>query len=237
MTDFWYYAEGNESRGPVTFDRLIEILSQVRDAREILLWRDGFEDWKPTHEVPEIGRLVLRPPPLRPKVPVPLGSKQEPVINSSDTAEYKDEKPTFSRTALKVIAFVMVTVFFGFLGKDFFSPVAIEGYKWMKRQVIYQLDRPVTSDFEYEIAFALRLMMVEAKCGVVGYDLDERRFLLASTKLGFDKPPSTLAKHIEAIAKHISEVIPADPGSAGVSCFKMYQHLNAAVPGSVLKTR
>jgi hypothetical protein len=62
MTDFWYYADGKESLGPVKFDRLIEILSQVRDAREILLWRDGFEDWKPAKSIQEIAERLFRPP-------------------------------------------------------------------------------------------------------------------------------------------------------------------------------
>ena len=64
MSEFWYYAEGNETRGPITLDQLIKLLSLMPNPRGILVWRDGFNDWKAAEHVREIVELLFRPPPL-----------------------------------------------------------------------------------------------------------------------------------------------------------------------------
>lgn len=62
----WYYAEGSETLGPVTLAELIGILSGLSDARKVLVWHEGFDDWKTSDSVREIAEQLFRPPPLRP---------------------------------------------------------------------------------------------------------------------------------------------------------------------------
>jgi hypothetical protein len=69
MSEFWYYAQGNETRGPIAFDQLTKLLSQLPSPRGILVWREGFDDWKAAENVREIVEKLVRPPPL-PRSPV-----------------------------------------------------------------------------------------------------------------------------------------------------------------------
>jgi hypothetical protein len=67
MSNFWYYAESDVTRGPVTLDELIKILSLAPNAKGILVWREGFGDWQTADSVREIVEWLFRPPPLGPK--------------------------------------------------------------------------------------------------------------------------------------------------------------------------
>src|ERR1700681_50873 len=67
MSEFWYYAEGNETRGPIALDQLIKLLSQLPTPKGIPVWREGFDDWKAAENVREIAEKLIRPPPLRPR--------------------------------------------------------------------------------------------------------------------------------------------------------------------------
>jgi Protein of unknown function (DUF2569)/GYF domain 2 len=96
MLEPWYYAEGEDTRGPISAVDLVALLSKIPDPRTVMIWRHGFEEWKPTDEVPEIARQVVRPPPLRPKVPPPSVGIREPAVDASDAAEFKDVRPVLS---------------------------------------------------------------------------------------------------------------------------------------------
>src|SRR5258708_36961272 len=77
MTDLWYYAEGEKTRGPCSIDELIPLLIRISDPRRIMIWRHGFDDWKPVEEVREVAQKVFRPPPLKPgPPPIPPASAQ-----------------------------------------------------------------------------------------------------------------------------------------------------------------
>jgi hypothetical protein len=67
MNEFWYYTEGNETRGPIAFDQLIKLLSQLPTPKGILVWRQGFADWTAAENVREIVDNLIRPPPLMPR--------------------------------------------------------------------------------------------------------------------------------------------------------------------------
>jgi hypothetical protein len=64
MSEFWYYAEGNETRGPIAFDQLVMLLSKLPTPKGVLVWRDGFDDWKAAENVREFAEKLIRPPPL-----------------------------------------------------------------------------------------------------------------------------------------------------------------------------
>ena len=65
MSEFWYYAEGNDTRGPVVLDELIEILSHLPTSKEVFVWREGFDDWTAAENIHEIAEQLIRPAPLR----------------------------------------------------------------------------------------------------------------------------------------------------------------------------
>src|SRR5258708_19719630 len=69
MTDLWYYAEGEKTRGPLSIDELIPLLVRISDPRRIMIWRHGFDDWKPVEEVREVAQQLFRPPPRTPGPP------------------------------------------------------------------------------------------------------------------------------------------------------------------------
>lgn len=97
MTDLWYYAEGEETRGPLSIDELIPLLVRISDPRRIMIWRHGFDDWKPVEEVREVAQQVFRPPPLKPgPPPIPPALAplvRGPVVDAEDAAHFKDVKP------------------------------------------------------------------------------------------------------------------------------------------------
>ena len=83
MTELWYYAEGEEARGPLSLPELVPLLSRIADPRRVMVWRHGFEEWKAVEDVREVAQQLFRPPPLRrapppvPVVPTPAGVDRE----------------------------------------------------------------------------------------------------------------------------------------------------------------
>jgi hypothetical protein len=71
MDDVWYYAASNQSAGPVSLAKLIQVLSQTTNAKDVLVWRDGFANWEKASSVSELAGHVIKPPPL-PAPPPPL---------------------------------------------------------------------------------------------------------------------------------------------------------------------
>jgi hypothetical protein len=106
MTELWYYAEGDETRGPLSMVELVPRLSQIANPRRVMLWRLGFEDWKAVEEVQEVAQQVL-PPPLKrassrppppplpppPPPPPPPPAAREPVVDAAAATHFKDVKP------------------------------------------------------------------------------------------------------------------------------------------------
>jgi hypothetical protein len=94
MTDLWYYTQGEETLGPLSIAELVPLLARIADPRRVLIWRHGFEDWKPVEDVREVAEQLFRPPPLRlgsPKPPPP--PVREPTVDAGDAAEFKNVKP------------------------------------------------------------------------------------------------------------------------------------------------
>jgi hypothetical protein len=66
MSDAWYYANKNGQVGPLTLRELKETLATFPSTKvdDVLVWRDGFPEWKPAKDVAE-----LRKPPVPPPLP------------------------------------------------------------------------------------------------------------------------------------------------------------------------
>jgi hypothetical protein len=54
MADDWYYAQSGERQGPVSFDRLVNLVRAGWVAPETLVWRPGMADWLRVGDVPEL---------------------------------------------------------------------------------------------------------------------------------------------------------------------------------------
>jgi Protein of unknown function (DUF2569)/GYF domain 2 len=89
MTHFWYYGEAGQARGPVPHAELIPLLARIADPRRVMIWRDGFEDWKAVEDVHEVAQQLL-PPPLLGSAPRAV---REPAVDAADAAEFKNVKP------------------------------------------------------------------------------------------------------------------------------------------------
>jgi hypothetical protein len=59
----WFYAEGERSVGPVSFDALTAVLLRTPDPGQISVWRAGFEDWRLAKDVPELAGRITRQAP------------------------------------------------------------------------------------------------------------------------------------------------------------------------------
>ena len=90
MMDFWYYGEGGQARGPVSHAELIPLLSRIADPRRVMIWRDGFADWKAVEEVHEVAQHLFPPPPSGSAPPPTI---REPVVDAADAAEFKNMRP------------------------------------------------------------------------------------------------------------------------------------------------
>lgn len=121
MADLWYYAEGEETRGPVTLGELVPLLSRIADPRRVMVWRHGFVDWKAVEEVREVAQELFRPPPIKrtpPVIPVSAPPKiREPVVDAMDASHFKNVKPELTGIGgwLALIAFGQVVGILRFL--------------------------------------------------------------------------------------------------------------------------
>jgi hypothetical protein len=64
MGDIWYYADQSGHIGPLTMLELKGALATVANAKDVLVWHEGFSDWKKAGEIPELRDITVRPPPL-----------------------------------------------------------------------------------------------------------------------------------------------------------------------------
>jgi uncharacterized membrane protein YhaH (DUF805 family) len=60
VSDIWYYATRNERTGPIDTQQLQAALASL-DTNDVLVWREGFADWKRVGEVPELGAQISAP--------------------------------------------------------------------------------------------------------------------------------------------------------------------------------
>ena len=54
----WFFAQGNQRRGPVPLNKVVESVLGQPDPRAVLVWRKGFADWTRAEDVPEVERRL-----------------------------------------------------------------------------------------------------------------------------------------------------------------------------------
>jgi GYF domain 2 len=64
MSDIWYYADRNGQHGPLSLKELLQILKELGSSKDLLVWSDGFSDWKNPENVAELKATTIAPPPL-----------------------------------------------------------------------------------------------------------------------------------------------------------------------------
>lgn len=64
MSDIWYYAAGRDPIGPLNLQEIKNTLPTLPNAKDVLIWRDGFTTWTRAADVPELRPGTITPPPL-----------------------------------------------------------------------------------------------------------------------------------------------------------------------------
>jgi len=54
VSDNWYYAYQRKQVGPLNFREMSEYLRTIQDAKDVLVWREGFSAWRKAGEVAEL---------------------------------------------------------------------------------------------------------------------------------------------------------------------------------------
>jgi len=54
----WFFAQGNQRRGPAPLSQVVESVLGQPDPRAVLVWRKGFADWTRAEDVPEVERRI-----------------------------------------------------------------------------------------------------------------------------------------------------------------------------------
>jgi hypothetical protein len=65
MSNIWYYAEGDQSVGPLSLQDLAAVLLAAPDAGDVLVWRDGLPQWEEAKNLPELVPYIARQPQAR----------------------------------------------------------------------------------------------------------------------------------------------------------------------------
>jgi hypothetical protein len=76
VSDIWYYADADGQVGPLSLQELRQELAASSNANDVLVWCEGFPDWKPARDVTEL-RAV---PPQLPRTNVKAKRPHDPVI-------------------------------------------------------------------------------------------------------------------------------------------------------------
>lgn len=75
MSQQWFYLEGQEQRGPLTWQELSQKARSGALRPEQLVWTEGMTDWTPGREIQGLFAMPP-PPPLPPPSPSPSPSLQ-----------------------------------------------------------------------------------------------------------------------------------------------------------------
>ncbi len=80
VSDQWHVAINDVPVGPIRKDEIARKIAAGAVRADSLVWREGFDDWRPLRDVPELRRLLMPPaaPPARPPAPAPAARSSRP---------------------------------------------------------------------------------------------------------------------------------------------------------------
>lgn len=64
MSDHWYYADNEHPVGPLNLHQLKNALQELPNLKEVLVWREGFSDWRKAADISELDGLDATSPPI-----------------------------------------------------------------------------------------------------------------------------------------------------------------------------
>ncbi|MFY9552627.1 MAG: PrsW family glutamic-type intramembrane protease [Thermoanaerobaculia bacterium] len=83
MADRWFYAVGDERRGPVEKEELLMMIRDGRLRRSTLIWTRALTDWAPAGEVAELAAAWPAPAERETAPPIPKVGRSKPPISAS----------------------------------------------------------------------------------------------------------------------------------------------------------
>jgi YidC/Oxa1 family membrane protein insertase len=141
MSDIWYYGDGGKSVGPLSLADLAKVLSsRGTSAKDVLVWRSGFEQWQRAEIVPELVALVSSPPqpPLLPSTspppPLPLPtnfSSERPLVPATlkkeeDPKQYREVRAAVGRRGRNTIVAIVLSAVVLISWQYFYNVPAME---------------------------------------------------------------------------------------------------------------
>lgn len=95
MNTGWYFGLDNQVVGPVDLQQLLDFLGSSEQWRRVLVWHEGFEEWKPVKDIPEIAnQMTAKGPPPLPAPPVePPPAPSAPIAVETPPASPALEPP------------------------------------------------------------------------------------------------------------------------------------------------
>lgn len=88
MQPVWYFAIGEQNRGPATVEEIRDLVGQGLVDSETLIWRPGWVDWAPLGET-ALSSLLKQPPPLpTSKVRLPSIAPPAPPAQQSEISDH-----------------------------------------------------------------------------------------------------------------------------------------------------
>jgi hypothetical protein len=64
MNKRWHYAENGKSTGPFSLEELKSILQRFSNWREVLVWREGDDQWQKAGSISDFADMRAAPPPI-----------------------------------------------------------------------------------------------------------------------------------------------------------------------------
>lgn len=95
MNTGWYFGLDNQVVGPVDLQQLLDFLGSSEQWRRVLVWHEGFEEWKPVKDIPEIADQMTAkgPPPLPASPAEPPPTPPAPIAVETPPASPPVEPP------------------------------------------------------------------------------------------------------------------------------------------------
>jgi hypothetical protein len=135
MEKNWHYINGDKSFGPVSLPELKSVLSRMPQPKEVLVWREGFADWRFAGDVSELAWTV--PPPLLPPVKLPASSTVSQPMTSRDHLSQKRNDPVGIGGWLLLVAIGQVLGPFKLVGSSLKEYSQIEASLWRSYPITF----------------------------------------------------------------------------------------------------